>query len=70
MSTNVSSVKFDAPYWVLDTDYENYSVIWSCVNFGLFSTSEYCLEQFMTEVNVAFLLQRMPGFLQERRIHH
>ncbi|KDR18800.1 Apolipoprotein D [Zootermopsis nevadensis] len=39
------SVKFpslpvlvDAPYWVLGTDYENYSVVWSCSNFGLFST--------------------------------
>ncbi|KAL1123304.1 hypothetical protein AAG570_002390, partial [Ranatra chinensis] len=28
----------DAPYWVLDTDYDNYSVIWSCSNFGIFST--------------------------------
>ncbi|KAJ9592178.1 hypothetical protein L9F63_001294 [Diploptera punctata] len=39
------SVKFpslpvlvDAPYWVLGTDYENYAVVWSCSNFGLFST--------------------------------
>ncbi|XP_045478258.1 uncharacterized protein LOC123683308 [Harmonia axyridis] len=22
----------DAPYWVLETDYENYSVVWSCVD--------------------------------------
>lgn len=28
----------DAPYWVLDTDYDTYSVVWSCMNFGLFST--------------------------------
>nr|XP_012144193.1 PREDICTED: apolipoprotein D-like isoform X1 [Megachile rotundata] len=27
----------DAPYWVLDTDYETYSVVWSCTNFGVFS---------------------------------
>lgn len=20
----------DAPYWILDTDYENYAVVWSC----------------------------------------
>jgi apolipoprotein D and lipocalin family protein len=32
------SVNFDAPYWVLDTDYDNYSVVWSCSNFGIFST--------------------------------
>ncbi|CAH1377717.1 unnamed protein product [Tenebrio molitor] len=31
-------VNFDAPYWVLDTDYDNYSVVWSCSNFGIFST--------------------------------
>lgn len=32
-------VNFDAPYWVLDTDYDKYAVVWSCTNFGLFSTS-------------------------------
>ncbi|KAK9889509.1 hypothetical protein WA026_004790 [Henosepilachna vigintioctopunctata] len=30
-------VQFDAPYWVLDTDYENYALVWSCVDFGLFN---------------------------------
>ncbi|XP_017770322.1 PREDICTED: uncharacterized protein LOC108558043 [Nicrophorus vespilloides] len=30
-------VSFSVPYWVLDTDYENYSVVWSCTNFGIFS---------------------------------
>ena len=25
----------EAPYWVLDTDYDNYSVVWSCTNLGL-----------------------------------
>ena len=28
----------DVPYWVLDTDYDNYAVVWSCSNFGIFST--------------------------------
>jgi len=23
----------NAPYWILDTDYTNYSVVWSCSNF-------------------------------------
>jgi len=22
----------DSPYWVLDTDYESYSIVWSCTN--------------------------------------
>lgn len=26
----------DAPYWVLDTDYTSYAVVWSCSNFGVF----------------------------------
>lgn len=26
----------DAPYWVLDTDYVSYAVVWSCSNFGVF----------------------------------
>jgi hypothetical protein len=35
------AVLVDAPYWVLGTDYDNYAVVWSCSNFGLFSTREY-----------------------------
>ncbi|XP_058799298.1 apolipoprotein D-like [Phymastichus coffea] len=31
-------VQFDAPYWILDTDYTTYSVVWSCSDFGIFST--------------------------------
>ncbi|XP_014214465.1 apolipoprotein D [Copidosoma floridanum] len=31
-------VQFDAPYWVLDTDYTSYGVVWSCVDFSIFST--------------------------------
>ncbi|PBC27513.1 apolipoprotein D-like [Apis cerana] len=27
----------DAPYWILDTDYTSYAVVWSCSNFGVFS---------------------------------
>lgn len=26
----------DAPYWVLDSDYKSYAVVWSCTNFGVF----------------------------------
>ncbi|XP_049949697.1 apolipoprotein D-like isoform X2 [Schistocerca serialis cubense] len=25
---------FEAPYWILGTDYDNYSVVWSCGSFG------------------------------------
>ncbi|KAJ8923849.1 hypothetical protein NQ315_010431 [Exocentrus adspersus] len=31
-------VKFEAPYWVLETDYTGYSVVWSCVEYGPIST--------------------------------
>lgn len=30
-------LQLDAPYWVLETDYDNYAVVWSCSNFGIFS---------------------------------
>ncbi|XP_023019743.2 apolipoprotein D [Leptinotarsa decemlineata] len=29
--------QLDAPYWVLDTDYRKYSVVWSCFELGPFS---------------------------------
>ncbi|KAJ8736580.1 hypothetical protein PYW08_007236 [Mythimna loreyi] len=31
-------VNVEAPYWVIKTDYETYSVVWSCYEFGLFHT--------------------------------
>ncbi|KAM3958993.1 apolipoprotein D [Aphomia sociella] len=31
-------VNVAAPYWVVDTDYDNYAIIWSCNDFGLFHT--------------------------------
>ncbi|KAG5894325.1 hypothetical protein JTB14_004369 [Gonioctena quinquepunctata] len=31
-------VDFDAPYWVVGTDYDSYSVVWSCNDFGILST--------------------------------
>lgn len=30
-------LSFIAPYWILDTDYESYSVVWSCTNLGVFN---------------------------------
>ncbi|XP_014481899.1 PREDICTED: apolipoprotein D-like [Dinoponera quadriceps] len=27
----------DAPYWVLDSDYKSYAVVWSCTNLGVFN---------------------------------
>lgn len=29
-----------APYWVVDTDYKNYSIVWSCTGFGFMSFRE------------------------------
>ncbi|XP_045447234.1 apolipoprotein D-like [Melitaea cinxia] len=31
-------VNIAAPYWVADTDYDNYSLVWSCYEFGVFHT--------------------------------
>ncbi|KAL6263698.1 hypothetical protein P5V15_003786 [Pogonomyrmex californicus] len=28
-------LQFDAPYWVLDSDYKSYAVVWSCTNLGV-----------------------------------
>lgn len=32
------SFNFAAPYWIVDTDYDTYSVIWGCNDFGMFHT--------------------------------
>ncbi|CAG7838145.1 unnamed protein product [Allacma fusca] len=39
LSVTFPSIPFSgkAPYWVLDTDYDNYSVVWSCNNLALFN---------------------------------
>ncbi|XP_033226092.1 apolipoprotein D-like [Belonocnema kinseyi] len=31
-------VQIESSFWILDTDYSNYSVAWSCQDFGLFNT--------------------------------
>ncbi|KAI5713263.1 hypothetical protein M8J75_014979 [Diaphorina citri] len=28
----------DAPYWILGTDYDNFAVVWSCIDLRFFST--------------------------------
>ncbi|XP_020283416.1 apolipoprotein D-like isoform X2 [Pseudomyrmex gracilis] len=28
-------VPVEAPYWILDTDYKSYAVVWSCANLGV-----------------------------------
>ncbi|KAL4713876.1 hypothetical protein ACJJTC_015530 [Scirpophaga incertulas] len=30
---------FGAPYWVVETDYTSYALVWSCNDFSLFHTS-------------------------------
>ncbi|KAJ8670053.1 hypothetical protein QAD02_001312 [Eretmocerus hayati] len=30
-------VQFEAPYWILDTDYTSYAVVWSCSDYGIIS---------------------------------
>lgn len=34
-------VNFAAPYWIVDTDYDNYAVVWSCYDFGFFHTRKH-----------------------------
>ncbi|XP_063548914.1 uncharacterized protein LOC134756051 [Cydia strobilella] len=29
---------FSAPYWVVDSDYDNYAIVWGCNDFGVFHT--------------------------------
>ena len=43
------TVLVDAPYWVLGTDYDNYAVVWSCSNFGIFSTRKFPLTELISE---------------------
>ncbi|CAK1544465.1 unnamed protein product [Leptosia nina] len=31
-------VDIPAPYWVIDTDYDNYALVWSCTDLGLMHT--------------------------------
>ncbi|CAG4983785.1 unnamed protein product [Colias eurytheme] len=31
-------VDIPAPYWVLETDYDNYSLVWSCMDLGFMHT--------------------------------
>ncbi|XP_047532917.1 apolipoprotein D-like [Vanessa atalanta] len=31
-------INMAAPYWVVDTDYDNFALVWSCYEFGVFHT--------------------------------
>ena len=32
MSVSISGAPVRAPYWIVDTDYDNYSLVWSCTD--------------------------------------
>jgi hypothetical protein len=53
------TVLVDAPYWVLGTDYDNYAVVWSCSNFGIFSTRKFPLTVLVSETILPILTQNV-----------
>ena len=36
-----STTSGDGNYWILSTDYDSYSLVWSCTDLGLFNTRKY-----------------------------
>lgn len=44
-----------APYWVLGTDYKNYSVVWSCVQFNASLNFRKCKKTVMFYVLTLFV---------------
>lgn len=50
----------EAPYWVLDTDYGNYSIVWSCTDLALFNFRKM---EFRKRNNFLFvILYKLFGF--------
>jgi len=50
----------EAPYWVLDTDYDNYSVVWSCNDLTFFN---FQIVWFLSR-------SRFPNEDTKRRVYH
>lgn len=57
----------DGTYWVLGTDYNNYSVVWSCTQTGPVNLRKYTKIlltspiSFSTFIEFAWILSRTPG---------
>jgi len=58
------AVLVDAPYWVLGTDYDNYAVVWSCSNFGIFSTRKFPLTELISEIILPLVAQNTQILLK------
>lgn len=42
-------------YYILDTDYENYAIMYSCSNLGLFHSGKYCIQFGSSNSNIGTL---------------
>ncbi|KAH1023344.1 apolipoprotein D [Dendroctonus ponderosae] len=59
--------RFAAPYWVLGTDYEHYTVVWSCLNMGfLHSRNAWILAR--TQTLTPELLSEAHAILDKNNI--
>ena len=49
-------------YWVLSTDYNSYSLVWSCTDLGLFNTRMYFFNLFIIMNNVPPIFNNIQLF--------
>lgn len=58
-----------APYWVLDTDYTSYAVVYACNGFGFFHTSKFFLLVYNMSRRLFWLLEvvtRLFGIFRKK----